>query len=58
MRSRSLVLFAASFLVATAQPIAAQTVHAIDFVRTLPGEQADYLRFIELNWAAARAAAQ
>lgn len=33
-------------------------VLAVDFVRTFPGEQADYLRFIELNWAAARRAAQ
>jgi hypothetical protein len=58
MRIRSLILFVAPLLFAAAQPAAGQTVHAIDFVRTFPGEQADYLRFIELNWAAARAAAQ
>jgi hypothetical protein len=37
---------------------AAEGVLAIDFVRTFPGEQEDYLRFIEWNWARARAAAQ
>lgn len=42
----------------TASPAAGPSVLAIDFVRTFPGEQADYLRFIELNWAAARAAAR
>ena len=30
------------------------TVLAIDFMRTLPGEQADYLKFVEQNWMAAR----
>ena len=58
MRFRSLIVFFAFFLIAVAQPAVGQTVLAIDFVRTLPGEQADYLRFIELNWAEARAAAQ
>lgn len=35
-----------------------ETVLAIDFLQTHPGEQADYLQFITLNWAVARAAAQ
>ena len=34
------------------------TVTSIDFVRTLPGEQNNYLRFIEMNWQTARAVAQ
>lgn len=58
MRFRPLILLVVSLLCTAAQPAAGQTVHAIDFVRTFPGEQADYLRFNELNWAAARAAAQ
>lgn len=55
---RSLIFFAVLLLSFAARPAAAQTVLAIDFVRTFPGEQSDYLRFIERNWAAARAAAQ
>ncbi|MEM1055503.1 MAG: hypothetical protein AAGI52_08240 [Bacteroidota bacterium] len=31
------------------------TVVSVDLVRTFPGEQANYLRFIEMNWAPARA---
>ncbi|MEO0557117.1 MAG: hypothetical protein AAF170_02920 [Bacteroidota bacterium] len=33
------------------------TVLATDFMRTLPGQQADYLEFVRLNWMAAREAA-
>lgn len=58
MRFRSLILLVVPLVFVAARPAAGQTVHAIDFVRTFPGEQADYLRFIELNWAAARAVAQ
>lgn len=58
MYGRSLILFASLLLLFAARPVAAQTVFALDFVRTFPGEQADYLRFIERNWAPARAAAQ
>ncbi|MEL6614247.1 MAG: hypothetical protein AAFQ43_00840 [Bacteroidota bacterium] len=36
----------------------AEVVLAINLVRTFPGEQADYLRFIETNWAPARAEVQ
>ena len=31
-----------------------ESVVAVDLMRTRPGEQADYLRFVELNWASAR----
>ena len=37
--------------------VGTDTVIAIDFIRTLPGEQVDYLRFTDLNWRAARAVA-
>ncbi|NNF59152.1 MAG: hypothetical protein HKN04_13030 [Rhodothermaceae bacterium] len=39
-------------------PASTDTVLAIDFLQTLPGEQADYLRFVDLNWRTARAVAQ
>lgn len=39
-------------------PPATAPLLAIDLMRTLPGEQADYLRFFERNWAAARAEVQ
>jgi len=38
-------------------PARTDTVLAIDFMRTLPGEQADYLEFVRLNWMEARKAA-
>jgi L-ascorbate metabolism protein UlaG (beta-lactamase superfamily) len=37
-----------------ALPARAEAVVAVDLMRTRPGEQVDYLRFIELNWATAR----
>lgn len=38
-------------------PTQPDTVLAIDFMRTLPDQQADYLEFVRLNWMAARKAA-
>ena len=38
-------------------PASAAPVVAIDLMQTLPGEQADYLQFVNLNWAPARAIA-
>ncbi len=39
---------------ATIDPDTAQSVWTVDLVRTLPGQQAEYLRSIEANWAQAR----
>lgn len=33
----------------------AEPIVTVDLVRTLPGQQADYLRFVEMNWLRARA---
>lgn len=38
-------------------PARTDTVLATDFMRTLPGQQADYLEFVRLNWMKARRAA-
>ena len=43
---------------ASTQAASTTAVLAVDFVRTHDGEQADYLRFLELNWKKARAAAR
>lgn len=59
---RSLAVLVLPLLLTACQTVAPSdpsgTVLAIDFMRTLPGEQADYLRFVDLNWRPARAAAQ
>lgn len=55
------VLLAVLSLAACASPsptaAPTDTVFAVDFMRTLPGEQADYLRSLRLNWMRARDAA-
>ncbi len=57
MKTRLLWLLLITLIVATTNS-AAQTdpsVWAVDFVKTRDGRQADYLKFIEQNWAQARA---
>ena len=54
-----LVLAVALTACSTSRPAPARTdtILAIDFMQTLPGEQADYLEFVRLNWMEARKAA-
>lgn len=58
---RRLALSAALLLAACAPRLGdaprTDTVLALDFLRTLPGEQADYLEFVRRNWMRAREAA-
>ena len=39
---------------ASTEPSSGQSVWTLDLIRTLPGQQAEYLRNIEANWAGAR----
>lgn len=40
--------------VSPVEPDTSQSVWTVDLIRTLPGQQAEYLRNIEANWAGAR----
>lgn len=51
------LLLAGCATTSTTPTASTDTVLAVDVLQTLPGEQANYLQFIELNWKAARAAA-
>ena len=48
------ILLAVSATTTIGQTPKTTSVYAVDFVKTKNGEQADYLKFIEQNWARAR----
>lgn len=49
---KHLILFLT--LIFTASSASAQTIWTVDFTKSKNGQQANYLKFIELNWATAR----